>query len=136
MPNRPQPRFPEPNTEHFWEGVKAHELRYQTCNECQTLVFTPRIHCTNCGSMDLKWNVSSGEGTVYTYTVVRQNRMPGFSDLGPYSIAYIDLDEGFRMMSTVLVDDPTTDVSIGQRVKVEFEDQDEGDFPIPVFRPI
>ena len=52
-------------------------------------------------------------------------------------MAYIDLDEGFRMMSSVIgVDDPTTDIHIGQRVKVEFEDQEEGDYPIPVFRPL
>ena len=78
-----------------------------------------------------------GEGTVYTYSVVRQNRMPAFVDLGAYSVAYIDLDEGFRMFSSVVgVENPTTDIQIGMRVKVEFEQQDEGEYPIPVFRPI
>jgi uncharacterized OB-fold protein len=63
--------------------------------------------------------------------------MPAFIELGAYSVAYIDLDEGFRMMSSVVgVDDPTTDIHIGQRVVVEFEEQDEGDCPIPVFRPL
>ena len=79
---------------------------------------------------------SKGEGTVYTYSVVRQNRMPAFAELGAYSVAYIDLDEGFRMMSTVTgVDDPVNEISIGMRVKVEFEEQDEGEYPIPVFKP-
>jgi uncharacterized OB-fold protein len=88
-------------------------------------------------STDLSWNVSKGEGTVYTFSVVRQNRMPAFIELGAYSVAYIDLDEGFRMMSSVVgVDDPTSDIHIGQRVKVEFEEQDEGEYPIPVFRPL
>ena len=27
MPNRPQPAFPEPNTQEYWDGVKAGELR-------------------------------------------------------------------------------------------------------------
>ena len=63
--------------------------------------------------------------------------MPNFIDLGAYSVAYIDLDEGFRIMSTIVgVDNPTKDISIGQRVRVEFEKQDEGEYPIPVFRPI
>lgn len=137
MAKRPQPRFPEANTEHFWEGAQQGELRYQTCNDCSEVVFYPRQHCPKCGSGNLSWNVSSGEGTVYTFSVVRQNRMPGFIDLGAYSVAYIDLDEGFRMMSSVIgVDNPTTDISVGQRVKVEFEKQEEGDYPIPVFRPI
>ncbi|MCY3646349.1 MAG: Zn-ribbon domain-containing OB-fold protein [Chloroflexi bacterium] len=139
MAKRPQPRFPEPHTEHFWEGAQQGELRYQRCNEdCgDPVVFYPRHHCPDCGSDDLDWHVSKGEGTVYTFSVVRQNRMPGFIDLGAYSVAYIDLDEGFRMMSSVVgVDDPTTEIQIGQRVRVEFEEQEEGDYPIPVFRPI
>ena len=137
MPKRPQPRFPEPNSEPFWEGVKQRELRYPTCDACGAVVFYPRLHCPECLSTDLGWNVSKGEGTVYTFSVVRQNRMPAFIELGAYSVAYIDLDEGFRMMSSVVgVDDPTTDIQIGQRVMVEFEEQDEGDCPIPVFRPI
>ena len=79
-----------------------------------------------------------GWGTVYTFSVVRQNRMPGFQELGAYAVAYIDLDEGFRMLSTIVgVANPTTDIQIGQRVQVEFEPQAaEGAYPIPVFRPI
>ena len=60
MPNRPQPRFPEPHTEHYWDGAKNGELRYQRCNACDELVFTPRLHCTKCGSDDLSWHASSG----------------------------------------------------------------------------
>ncbi len=137
MPSRPQPRFPEPNSQPFWEGAKRGELLYQQCNSCNGVVFYPRMLCTHCGSLDLAWKQSKGEGVVYTYSVVRQNRNPAFSGLGAYALAYIDLDEGFRMMSNVVgVADPTKDVAIGQRVKVEFEKQDSGDYPIPVFRPV
>ena len=137
MPKRPQPRFPEPNTEPYWNGVKERELRYPVCTVCDQVVFTPRMHCPACGARDLEWRTSSGEGTVYTFSVVRQNRMPGFIDLGAYSVAYIDLDEGFRLLSSVIgVDDPTRDIHIGQRVRVEFEEQEEGEYPIPVFRPV
>ncbi len=38
---RPQPRFPEPDTQPFWEATKRHELTYQTCNECNTVIFYP-----------------------------------------------------------------------------------------------
>ena len=137
MPNRPQPRFPEQNTEYFWEGCKEGELRYQVNAATGEVVFYPRMHDPKTGSRDLSWKVSKGEGTIYTFSVVRQNRMPNFIDLGAYSVAYIDLDEGFRIMSTIVgVDNPTKDISIGQRVRVEFEKQDEGEYPIPVFRPI
>ena len=138
MPNRPQPSFPEPDTKNYWDGVKEGELRYQTCNDCNGRVnFYPTAHCQGCGGSNLKWNVSKGEGTVYTFSVVMQNRIPGFQELGAYAVAYVDLDEGPRLLTNVMVDgDPTTEVKIGQRVRVEFEKQDSGEYPIPVFRPI
>jgi hypothetical protein len=41
------------------------------------------------------------------------------------------------MLSSIVgVEDPTKDIHIGQRVAVEFEEQDEGEYPIPVFRPV
>ncbi len=137
MPNRPQPIFPEPDTKHYWDGVKEGELRYQTCEDCKAVNFTPTAHCQACGSAKTKWNVSKGEGTVYTFSVVRQNRIPGFQELGAYAVAYVDLDEGFRMLTNVVgVADPTKEIKIGQRVKVEYEKQDSGEYPIPVFRPV
>ena len=137
MPNRPQPLFPEPNTQDYWDGVKAGELRYQVCDDCGSLVFYPRNHCPSCLSSSLSTKVSAGEGVIYTYSVVRQNRVPAFIELGAYPVAYIDLDEGFRMMSTIVgIKDPTKDIAIGQRVRVEFEPQDEGEYPVPVFRPV
>jgi uncharacterized protein len=136
MPNRPMPAFPEPDTQEFWEGTKAGELRYQACGDCSEVVFYPRGHCTTCGSGNLSWKTSKGTGTVYTYSVVRQNRHPSFADLGAYAVAYVDLDEGFRMLTNVVgVNDPTKDVSIGMRVQVDFEPQESGEYPIPVFRP-
>ena len=47
MANRPQPQFPEPNTQPFWDGVKAGELRYQSCDDCNNIVFYPRQQRTS-----------------------------------------------------------------------------------------
>ncbi len=111
MPDRTQPRFPEPNTQPYWDRVKPSELRYQSCDDCNSVVFYPRLHCPRCLSDRLIWKKSKGEGSVYTYSVVRQNRVPAFIELGAYCVAYIDMDEGFRMMSTVIgVDNPTKDI--------------------------
>ena len=137
MPDRPMPAFPEPDTQAFWEGAQQGQLKYQRCDACQAVVFTPRAHCTACGSGKLSWHTSKGAGTIYTYSVVRQNRSPAFAELGAYVVAYVDLDEGFRMMTNIVgVADPTKDVHVGQRVQVEFEQQSSGDYPIPLFRPV
>ena len=86
-------------------------------------------------SLDLSWKTSRGEGVVYTYTVIRQIGLPAFRDLAPYAVAWIDLDEGFRMISNITgVNDPTSDIHIGQRVRVSWEDQ-EGGISLPLFTP-
>lgn len=132
---RPLPTFPEPDTAPFWEATKDHELRYQVCDDCGGVVFYPRRHCTHCMSMNLSWKTSKGEGTVYTYTVIRQIGLRWFRDRTPYVVAWIDLDEGFRLLSSVVgVDGPTTDVQVGQRVRVTWEDQENG-LSLPLFTP-
>ena len=134
-PTRPLPSLREADTRPFWEATKEHELRYQHCADCKTVVFHPRAHCTNCLGTSLDWATSSGEGTIYTYSVVRQSYHPFFRPRAPYAVAWIDLDEGFRMLSNITgVDDPTKDVKIGQRVRVEWEDYEE--LSIPLFRPV
>ena len=136
MPLRPQPRFPEPDTEPFWEATRRHELTYQTCDDCEGVIFFPRRHCTACGSDNTTWRVSKGEGEVYTFSVVMQSRHPAFKDLGAYAVAYVDLDEGFRIMTNVVgVGDPVNDVQCGMRVKLRWEDQGEGGISLPMFEP-
>lgn len=133
---RPLPRFPEPDTEPFWEGTKRKELTFQTCKDCSNIIFYPRRHCTKCGSTNTTWQTSKGLGTVYSYSVIRQNRNPSFKDLGAYALAYVDLDEGFRMMTNVMgVNDPTKDITIGMRVKVQWEAQPDSEISLPIFVP-
>jgi uncharacterized OB-fold protein len=132
--SRPLPRFPEPDTEPFWRATASHELCYQVCRACGAVVFYPRGHCTRCAGRELEWKVSKGEGTVYTFTVVRQNGHPFFSTQVPYAIALIDLDEGFRMMSNVVgLADPGREMRVGMRVRVSWEDH--GEISLPLFRP-
>ncbi len=133
---RPQPRFPEPDTQPFWDATRRRELTYQTCNTCRAVIFYPRSHCTSCGSSAMTTRVSQGLGSVYTFTVIMQSRHPAFAELGPYAVAYVDLDEGFRIMSNVInVQDPTRDIHCGQRVKLCWHDQGEGQIALPMFEP-
>ena len=129
---RPLPRFPEPDTQPFWETTKAHDLRYQVCDDCGGVVFYPRRHCTHCLSLNLSWRTSAGEGTIYTYSVVRQTYHPAFKALLPYVVAWVDMDEGFRIMSNIVGCEPS-DVRIGQRVRVEWEEH--GELALPLFTP-
>ncbi|MGH7919688.1 MAG: Zn-ribbon domain-containing OB-fold protein [Candidatus Dormibacteraceae bacterium] len=129
---RPQPRFPEPDTAPFWEATREGRLTYQVCRGCGGVVFYPRAHCTHCTSLELDLRISAGRGTVYTFTVIRQHGHPFFRGRVPYVVAFIDVDEGFRMLAEVLAPDPA-EVRVGQRVELRWEAG--GDVRIPVFVP-
>ncbi len=133
-PTRPLPSLKEPDTRHFWAATRERRLEYQKCDACGTVVFYPRSHCTSCLGGKLSWHVASGLGTVYSYSVIRQSYHPFFRSRAPYAVAWIDLDEGPRLLSNLTgVADPGRDVKIGMRVRVEWEPHDE--LAIPLFRP-
>ncbi|MCZ6870332.1 MAG: OB-fold domain-containing protein [Gammaproteobacteria bacterium] len=134
-PTRPLPNPNEADTRAFWEGTKDKELRYQKCDDCSTVIFYPRRHCTGCLGNNLSWQTASGQGTVYSYSVVRQSYHPFFRGRVPYAVAWIDLDEGPRLLSNIVgVEDPLNEVQIGQRVEVEWEEHEN--LSIPLFRPV
>jgi uncharacterized OB-fold protein len=97
-------------------------------------VFPARIACPVCGSDDVPWEESSGNGTVYSFTVVRQSRHPYFGSRTPYVLALIDVEPGFRMMSNVVEVDPEA-VRVGMPVRVTFENHG-ADVGIPLFVPV
>ena len=131
---RPIPSAKEHDTQKFWAATKNNEFKYQQCSSCNTVIFYPRAHCTVCTSGELEWKASAGEGTVYSFSVVRQSYHPFFRNLVPYVVAWIDMDEGPRILSNVIgLDDPGNDVSIGQKVRVAWEEHET--LSIPLFKP-
>jgi uncharacterized protein len=133
---RPQPRFPEPDTEPFWNATRGQRLSYQVDLDSGDVVFYPRQHNPKTGGRNLEWRESRGLGTVYSYSIVRSNRAPGFKELGSYAVVFVDFDEGFRLLTNVTgVADPTTDVHIGQRVELAWEPQESG-IALPLVKPV
>lgn len=109
--------------------LKAGELAYQFSLAAERAVFFPRVRCPYSGQDCLEWRISSGLGTVYSTSVVYPRKDDS------YNVALIDLDEGFRMMSRVVADDPLH-VNIGQRVRFRAVLEEGLDDPIPVFEPV
>lgn len=130
-PRRPLPRSTELDTAAFWAATKNKEFRYQQCANCGTVVWHPRAHCTGCVDGQLEWKVSSGRGTIYSYSVVRQSYHPFFRQLVPYAVAYVDLEEGPRFLTNVVgIEDPLTDIEVGQPVTLTWEEHEEVAIPL------
>ena len=130
---KPVPRIDE-ESKGFWEACQRHELYIQKCRGCGTARYYPRALCPSCLSSDADWVLSSGKGTVYTYTVTYQNQAPGFRDELPYVMAYVELAEGVRLLTNIVGCAPEQ-VRIGMPVSVTFDDVTP-ECTIPKFRPI
>jgi len=118
------------DSQFFWDGTAAEELRVQQCNSCGELRFPPGPACPSCGALDRGHVVTHGTGTVFSYVVHRYPAVPG-KEL-PIVIALIDLDEGVRMVGEV-VDLADDQIEIGMPLRVDFREIDD-DLTMPVWR--
>jgi uncharacterized OB-fold protein len=118
--DKPSPS-PNPVSRPFREACGREELVYQHCAGCGSAQYYPRSLCTHCSSAALEWRVSTGRGTVYSYTDVFRAPNEAFKADVPYVIAVIDVTEGFRVLTNVLAE--TGKVKIGSGVHAVFEDR-------------
>ena len=129
---KPLPRIDE-ESRGWWEALARHELYFQRCRGCGTDRLYPRALCPACLSSATEWVRASGRGTVYTFTVTRQNQAPGFREELPYVLAIVELEEGPRLMTNVIGCAPDA-VRIGMPVEVVFDDVTP-EVTLPKFAP-
>ncbi len=128
MPQEKEPRAyrkPLPHIDEesrpWWEAVQRHELYLQKCRECGDLRFHPRALCTSCMSPRTEWVRCKGGGRIYAFTVTNQNQAAGFRESLPYVMAWVELEEGVKMLTNI-VDCPPEQVKIGMPVEAVFDD--------------
>ncbi len=109
-----------PEAAEFFAGAVRGELRIQRCSTCGLHHHYPRMACPHCGSSELTWITASGLGTLYSFTVIRQNGIPPFNEQVPFVVGLVDLDElGARFIAQLPTVSPA-DAVIGTRVRATF----------------
>jgi uncharacterized OB-fold protein len=122
-----------PDTEFFWAGAAAGELRIQRCDGCGALRHPPGPACPSCGTMAARppgYAVAAGTGEVYSYVVHHHPPVPGKKL--PIVIALVQLPEGVRMTGELLGVRPDQ-VRIGLPVRAEFIPVGDG-LALPAWR--
>lgn len=123
---------PTPETQHFWDGTRAGELRLQRCDDCGQIYFPPRPFCPGCGSRSVTVFAASGKASLHSY-VINHRQHPAFD--GPYSIAVVQLEEGPRMMTNIVNTPQTPEaLTLDMPLEVTFEEMSET-ITLPYFQP-
>jgi uncharacterized OB-fold protein len=114
---------PAPDTDletaAFWTATAEGRLTLPRCDACGFVIWYPRSFCPRCHSRDVTWIDATGGGTVYSYTIARRG-VGEYAQSTPYVLAYVELDEGPRVLTNVVDTDPAT-IHIGMRVTAVFE---------------
>ena len=105
--------------ELFWNAAQDNRFMLKFCQSCFQHHYYPRTICPHCGSSNTEWKESSGDGVIYSYTVMRR----GVEH--PFAMAYITLSEGIKVLSHI-TDSDVNQLKIGQQVKLVFKPTQDG----------
>ena len=105
MNTRPEPEIDERNHE-FWTALEEGVLKYQRCLSCDNAWLPIRSECPRC--LEANWTMipSSGRGRLVSWVVYRTSYHPYFEDKLPYAVAVVELEEGPRLIAS-MVDEPS-----------------------------
>ena len=120
-------------TAPYWAAAREGRLVVQECRPCGRVWHPPLPRCPHCHAPGPGWRQVSGDGTVYTYTVVRHPTHYAFAGRVPYVLALVELAEGPRLVSALTGIEPEA-VRVGLPVRAVFREVAEG-VTLPYFAP-
>ena len=101
---------------HWRLRKQRYSLVGEVCPHCEAKIFPPRDVCPNCGGEAKEPYAFSGQGEVFSYTVMH-DAPTGFDSTTPYTVAVVKLAEG-PMVTAQLTDLGEKPVEIGMPVEM------------------
>ncbi len=111
----------------FKTFIQAGELRVPQSGDGNVMGLTART-ALDSWDTQVDWVAASGRATLYSFVIYHQQYDPNRPT--PYNIATVELAEGPRLISAVIIDDLSA-LKVGMALMAEFD----GDGQL-VFRPI
>jgi uncharacterized OB-fold protein len=121
-------------TAPYWEAAGEGRLVVQECRSCRQVWHPPLPRCPHCHAAGPGWRQVPGDGTVYTYTIVRHPTHYAFAGKVPYVLAIVELTEGPRLVTAITGARPA-EVRVGLLVSVVFREMAPG-IALPYFEPV
>ena len=127
--------LPTPDTDSaaFWSGLKEGKLLLQHCLDCGHVQYYQQSLCRRCGGERLEHRAASGRGKVHSFSVVYRAPGPAFKRDVPYAVLLVDLEEGPRMISSLVGAKPES-VTFDMPVQLVCEKASD-EITLPRFRP-
>jgi uncharacterized OB-fold protein len=116
----------------FYNFVSEKRLMAAKCNECGTVLLPPKPMCTNCLSINLKWEELEGVGKLLSYTVIHVAPVQ-FQSVAPYTVGIVELKGGLRlpgMIKNERGENISVDrVRVGMELKIDFDNSESDKWP-------
>lgn len=112
----------DPELSPYWDAARAGRLVMPRCTQCGTVQALPRSFCPQHPQAAIEWIEASGRGTVYTFTRVHKGE-GAFATATPYVVAYVELDEGPRVLTNLV--GPLDALAVGAPVEAVFDQRSE-----------
>jgi len=129
---KPLPQ-PDADTAAYWKGLEQGRLLLQHCLDCTHVQVYQQGLCRACGCDRLEHRAASGRGRVHSYSVVHRAPGPAFRHDVPYAVLLVELEEGPRMISSLVQGDPAA-VTFDMPLELVCERVTD-DVTLPRFRP-
>ena len=124
---------PDADSAAFWRGLREGKLLLQHCLDCANVQYYQQGLCRRCGGERIEHRPASGRGKVHSYSVVYRAPGPAFKRDVPYAVLLVELEEGPRMISSLVGADPEK-VSFDMPVELVCEKMSD-EITLPRFRP-
>lgn len=86
----PEP-IPDLDSQPFWDGLVAGELRLQRCLGCGRLRWPARAICNACSSFEAEWITVAPDARVQSWIRTHQVFAPAYRDRVPYVVVQVAL---------------------------------------------
>ena len=117
----------------YWDSLAQGALSFQRCSACGHAWLPARSECPACLSGRWAWEKAAGGAKLISWVVYHVAFHPAMAKRLPYNVAIVQLDEGPRLISSVVGVDDAETLKIDQRLQLRIEQ--EGDTAVPRFTP-
>ena len=117
----------------YWDALQSGRLTFQHCLRCANSWLPPRGECPRCLENDWGWREATGKATLISWVVYHRAFHPAFAHRLPYNVAVVQLEEGPRLITNIVIED-------AERLVIDqplaFEPGEEQGCGIARFRPL